>query len=78
MIKEEVRVKVGYEDIHTMATDKLNKLEEEIRREIEERIAKDKETLLGIIAGCEETVEVEVPEEEPSEETLAEPTEVGY
>lgn len=78
MIKEEVRVKAGYEEIHAMATDKLNKLEEAIRKEIEERIAKDKETLLGIISGCEEIVEVEIADEVPSEETLEQPTEVGY
>lgn len=61
---KEVRVKAGYEEIHTLALAKLESIEEAVRREIEERIAKDKNALLGIIAECEEEVEVDVPDEE--------------
>ena len=75
-MKEVTQVKAGYEEIHAMATDKLNKLEEEVRREVEERIAKDKETLVGIIAGCEETVLV--PDEEVVEETATAETHENY
>ena len=78
-IVQQTVVKAGYEDIHAMATTKLESLEEEIRREVEERLAKDKTALLGIIAECVETVDVEVPDEVEAEvgtDTEVQPQEV--
>lgn len=58
-------VKAGYEEIYETAVVKLDSIEEEVRREVEQRIAKDKEALTTIIESCLE--EVEVPDE-PVEE----------
>ena len=62
-------VKAGYEEIYDTAVAKLENLEEEIRREVEEKFAGHKEALTNIIAQCVE--EVEVAEDEPVEEEQA-------
>lgn len=79
MIMEETRVKAGYEEIHDMATKKLQSLDEavakeleEVKVQIEEKFAKDKESLIAIIADCTELVQVEVPDEVPCEEQVVE------
>lgn len=66
---QETRVKAGYEEIHAIATAKLAGLEETIRKEVEERLAGDKNALLGIIAECVEVVDVDVPDVEENVET---------
>lgn len=80
-IIQETKIKAGYEEIHAMATAKLETLEDAIRKEVEERIAGDKKALLGIISECLEVVDVEVPDETESEvntETEVQTEEVVY
>lgn len=69
MVITETRIKAGYEDIHNAAKLKLDGLDETIANElaeakvsIEEKFAKDKDSLMSIIADCTEIVEVEVPD----------------
>lgn len=67
-------VKVGYEQFHAEATEKLANLEETVRAKVEELMKDDKERLVNIIEMCMEEVEVPVPTttEEEVEEVVGE------
>lgn len=68
MVKEEIRVKEGYDVIYNKAVEMKAELEEKIRRQVEaESVALD-----NIIKESTETVLVEVDDEEESEELVEE------
>lgn len=68
MVKEEIRVKEGYDVIYNKAVEMKAELEEKIRRQVEaESVALD-----NIIRESTETVLVEVDDEEESEELVEE------
>lgn len=68
MLVQETRVKDGYEDIYDKAVELKANLEEEIRKQVEEKsISYD-----NIIKECIEVVEVEVEEPETADETPVE------
>lgn len=64
MIKQEIRVLEGYEDIHTQLVAKREVIEEEVRKAVADRTEK----IDALISQITETVEVEVPDEEPTTE----------
>ena len=59
MIKEEIVVKEGYEEIHSKLVEMKERLEEKIRLQV----AEEAKTIDNMIAECTEVVEVEVEEE---------------
>ena len=59
MIKEEIVVKEGYEEIHSKLVEMKERLEEKIRMQV----AEEAKTIDNMIAECTEVVEVEVEEE---------------
>lgn len=59
MIKEEIVVKEGYEEIYDKLVEMKARVEEKIRRQVEE----ETRTIDNMIAECTEIVEVEVEEE---------------
>lgn len=65
-------VKAGYEQFHSEAVAKLENVEEEARRKVEEMIREDKETLEKIIDLCTEEIQVPVEEPETTEEETSE------
>lgn len=72
MIKQEIRVLEGFEEIHAQLVTKREAIEEEVRKAMAERTQKIDE----LISKVTEVVDVEVPDEEP---TTEENTEVeGY
>lgn len=68
MVKTVERVKAGYEEIYEKAVAFEANLEETIRQQM----ANDLEAVKRIKADCVETVEVEVPDEEITEEVTVE------
>ena len=65
---QETKVKAGFEEIHAIATAKLEALEETIKKEIEEKFNAEATRLNRVIAECVEVVDVEVPDVEESVE----------
>lgn len=65
-------VRAGYEQFHSEAVAKLENVEEEARRKVEEMIREDKETLEKIIDLCTEEIQVPVEEPETTEEETSE------
>lgn len=66
MLVQETRVKEGYEDIYNKAVELKANLEEEIRKQVEEKsISYD-----NIIKECIEVVEVEVDDAECTTEEI--------
>lgn len=73
MIKTEVRVIAGMEDIYDMLIQKKKELEECIRKEFEER----SKVIDITIENITETIDVEYPDDNTCEETLENNTENG-
>lgn len=70
MIKQEIVVKEGYEEIYNKLVDMKGKLEEKIRKQVEE----EAKTIDNMICECTDIVEVEVEDviEETNEEIAGE------
>ena len=66
VVKKRVAM-AGYEPFFDMANKRLETIEEEVKARIEKEIAAEKENLNGIIIRSSVEVEVEVPDEEPTE-----------
>ena len=66
VVKQRV-AKAGYEPFFDMANKRLETIEEEVKARIEKEIAAEKENLNDIIVRSSVEVEVEVPDEEPTE-----------
>lgn len=66
VVKQRV-AKAGYEAFFEMANKRLETIDEEIKARIEAEVATEKETLNKIIVESSNEIEVEVPDEEPSE-----------
>lgn len=59
MIKEEIVVKEGYEEIHSKLVEMKERLEEKVRMQV----AEEAKTIDNMMAECTEIIEVEVEEE---------------
>ena len=68
MVKEEIKVIEGFENIHAELVEAKKNIEEEVRREVEKRA----ERIDRVIAEITEVVEVEVPDEVEETETTEE------
>lgn len=68
MVKEEIKVIEGFENIHAELVEAKKNIEEEVRREVEKRA----ERIDRVIAEITEVVEVEVPDEVEEPETTEE------
>lgn len=69
VVKKRV-AKAGYEPFFDMANKRLETIEEEIKARIESEVAAEKENLNDIIIRSSVEIEVEVPDEEPTEPNL--------
>ncbi len=63
-VKTVVRVKDGFEDVYALLLDKKDKVEEDVKKLVQERLDK----IETMISDCTYTEEVEVPDEEVVEE----------
>lgn len=67
MVKQELRVKAGYELIHEKLVEKKEAIEEEIRKQVAEETA----LIDAMLEHCTKIVEVEVEDEEqPTDEVV--------
>lgn len=66
VVKQRV-AKAGYEAFFEMANKRLETIDEEVKARIEAEVAAEKETLNKIIVESSNEIEVEVPDEEPTE-----------
>ena len=78
MIKTEVRPLPTFEEDYAKYIERKAKVEEEVKAEFEQVLAKRTKILDELIGLVSETVEVEVPDEEVVEETATEETHENY
>ena len=69
VVKKRV-AKAGYEPFFDMANKRLETIEEETKARIESEVASEKENLNDIIIRSSVEIEVEVPDEQPTEPNL--------